>query len=156
MKVIFDPRKLSTEQLDFVIKKLDYVSAAPDADGCRKFKPAARHGDQNKYGYMKLRSDISEIFGNKKRNYDASKLLYHVHNNIVWMSDSYAERECSHLCGFGLCMTIAHLIVEPHGINCGRRDHHEFQYCDNKHNGYAMCLLKSVEPNYDPWHPDTE
>lgn len=149
--VIFDPSKLNLEQKDFLLNKLESVSAAPDADGCRKFKPRSRHGKAKNHGSMKIRSDISKMFGMKDRNYDASKLMYCVKKNIPMTKN---DEECSHLCGFGLCMSIEHLTIEPHSINTSRTDHHEFGYCDSDHNGYKSCIIKTAEFSYDPWQPD--
>ena len=141
--VLFDPNELNTEQTTFLQTKLEKASSSPDRDGCRTFLPKSRVSG-GKYGRLRTRPDIGELFGDKNRGYNASKLLYCLYNGVVWLDTM--DVECSHLCGYKLCMEITHIAFEPHDINTNRTEHHSSFDCNGNHGSYDDCIIKSYIP----------
>ena len=141
-KVLFDPKQLNEEQFAYLSQKLERVSSPEDRDGCRRFLNSGRV--DGRYGKIKARVDISRKFGKEDRSYNASKLLYCLINGVAWHSDMGLE--CSHLCGFSLCMKVEHIILETHSSNSSRKEHHTSFDCNGEHGIYPDCIIKSYTP----------
>lgn len=141
--VVFDPDRLSIEQKSFLIKKLEEIAGPPDPDGCRKFLRKSRK--MGIYGVTKTRSDISVLFGDSERNYNPASLAYSMEFSQKLLKGQ--DIECSHLCGYGLCMTPSHVVMEDHLKNIERRNHHAYKFCSG-HGDCKPCILKTVVPSY--------
>ena len=143
--ILFDPHELTNEQKQFLFRKLDKVSSPPDRDGCRRFMPKSR-ASNGKYGRITTRPDIGKLFGKESRGYNSSKLLYCLAMGIVWRQNM--EIECSHLCGYKLCMEMTHINLEPHKVNTQRTEHHSAFECPG-HDDHPDCVIKSYTPESD-------
>ena len=137
-QVLFDPHKLNEEQKSFLMEKLNKASSAPNQAGCRTFLPKARTSN-GRYGKIKTRADVGRLFGHEARTYNASKLLYCLHKDVIWFKQM--GNECSHLCGYDLCMELSHINFESHSINSNRKKHHKSKVCSG-HGENPDCVIR--------------
>lgn len=146
--ITFDPSILSPRQREYLQDKLRKVTGPPDVDGCTRFTGKARQGKLKTLGKIKTRGDISILFGKPDATINPAVLVYSLANNYVLRKSS--EWTSSHLCGFGLCLNIEHIVFEPKYVNDQRRDHHKHQLCDDTHDAVSArpCIIKSYQPSY--------
>ena len=144
---MFDPNKLNEAQKNFLLTKIAKSSGHPDADGCIKYIRKSRQGKLGTVGSMKLEKEIASLFGSQDVGMNPATLLYSLTNMCIITKNSNVE--CSHVCGYSLCLNINHIIFESKEYNNSRTSHHREGRCfvvDHVQN--PPCIFKTVKPDY--------
>ena len=149
----FDPAALSQDQRDFLLRKLEAVTGCVDADGCEAFLGKSRTGKNFEVGSIRIDKAIGKpIFGKENLNLNPAALKYSLeHNYQLRYSDTV---ECSHICGFGLCLYSNHILMEPKEVNNERIQHHKTRVECKGHNSsddefFPPCIYKTVKPIFE-------
>ena len=148
--IIFDPNVLTEEEKNYLDYKITKYTGPVDADGCEKFTPKTRAGKNETIGSLSLDKDISlKYYQMKQKKLNPAALALSLDSNLP----IYKSMECSHLCGFGLCMNSSHIRFEPKNINNDRIICHKNKLCgghqsENNEYHYDACIIKTVKAVY--------
>ena len=138
--VFIRPRKMTTIDIPAILARLyDKCDKPTGRYGCILWRGATYDGL-----YGKMRNPMSSLY-DQPRYIRVHRLVYLLHNISDFKSlklpreDSAGNPlDVSHICHNSLCVNISHLVLEPHYINCSRKDCIRYGRCENH---APACLL---------------
>ena len=151
--VRFDPAVLTQDQRDYLMSKIDSHTGSVDNDGCTAYLAKSTAGKNSEVGSIYTSREIGKIFGLKQQNLNPAALKYSLENMYAIRYSDKGVVECSHLCGFGKCLSSDHILMEPKEVNNERIAHHQNKIVcvghisrDKEH--FPPCIHKTVKPSF--------
>ena len=133
--ISFDPNKLSEDEKNAILNKIESNSAASDCSNCIIWTKKAQ---KNGYPQMKLTTKIAAKFGNPDRPFNPASILVSLNTDIILYKNTHTR--LSHLCHNKFCVNIHHLVMEPLATNIQRNGCRDNNFCTG-HSNSPNCQL---------------
>ena len=133
--VTFDPHKLTPDEKQFLINKIDTNSEVDINNNCKLWTKIAK---KNGYPQMKLGTTIAAKFGNPDRPFNPASIYYSITHNFVLLKTTNIR--LSHRCHNKFCVNMNHIIMETMATNIQRNGCRDNQQCTG-HGTAPMCIF---------------